>query len=79
MKIKVKLYGTLSLDVPGYEPSQGMDVEIPNGGKVKDLLDHLKISEARAAVVIANGRVLKANDKIRDGVPVDVFQSIKGG
>ena len=79
MKVKVKLYGTLSLQVPGYKPSQGLVVEIPDGATVKDLLSHLVISETRGAAFIASGRVLKADDKIQDGVSVDVFQSMQGG
>jgi len=79
MKVKVKLYGTLSLRVPEYKPSQGIDVEIPDGATVKDLLAYLEILESRGAAVIASGRVLKADDKVQDGVSVDVFQSIQGG
>jgi len=79
MKVKVKLYGTLSLRVPEYKPSQGIDVEIPDGATVKDLLAYLEILETRGAAVIVNGRVLKAADKVQDGVSVDVFQSIQGG
>ena len=79
MKVKVKLYGTLSLRVPEYKPSQGIDVEIPDGATVKDLLAYLEILETRGAAVIVNGRVLKAADKVQDGVSVDVFQNIQGG
>ena len=79
MKVKVKLYGTLSSHIPEYKSSQGIDVEIPDDGTVSDLLTHLGIPEKHGAAVIASGRVLKADDKIQDGVPVDVFQSIQGG
>ncbi len=79
MKVKVKLYGTLSLHVPGYEPSRGIDVEVPDGATVKDLLAYLDILETRGTAVIAGGRVLKADDKMQDGSSLDVFQSIQGG
>jgi sulfur carrier protein ThiS len=79
MKVKVKLYGTLSLNVPEYKPSQGIDIEMPDGATVKDLLTHLEILETRGATVIANGRVLKADDEMQDGSSLDVFQSIQGG
>jgi len=79
MKVKVKLYGTLSLQVPGYKPSQGMEVEIPDGATVKDLLAHLEILETRGAAVLASGRVLKTDDKVQDGSSFDIFQSIQGG
>ncbi|NIN01850.1 MAG: hypothetical protein GTO24_28245, partial [candidate division Zixibacteria bacterium] len=76
---RVKLHGTLSESFPGYQHSQGIEVEIPDGATVKDLLALLEISESQGAVVIVEGRVLKADDKIRDGVQVNVLQSICGG
>ena len=79
MKVKVKLYGTLSQRFPGYQHSQGIEVEIPEGATVKDLLALLEISESQGAVVIMEGRILKAGDKVRGGVPVNVLQAMRGG
>jgi sulfur carrier protein ThiS len=56
-----------------------IEVELPEGATVQDLLALLEISESQGAVVIMEGRVLKADDQMRWGVPVDVFQSIRGG
>jgi sulfur carrier protein ThiS len=79
MKMRVKLYGTLSERFPDYQPTQGMEVEIPEGATVKDLLALLEISESQGATVIAEGRVLKADDKMPQGVLVNVLQAIGGG
>ena len=79
MKLSVKLFGTYSQRFPGYQPAQGIEVEIPEGATAKDLLALLEISESQGAVVIMEGRVLKADDKMRCGVPVNVLQSIHGG
>ena len=79
MKVRVKLYGTLSLRVPGYQHSQGIDVELPEGPTVNDLLALLKISESQGAVVITEDRILKTDDEIPSGVQVNVLQSISGG
>jgi sulfur carrier protein ThiS len=79
MKVRVKLYGTYSQRFPGYQHSQGIEVDIPDGATVNDLLVHLEISESQGAVVIVEGRVLKADDKMRCGVPVNVLQAIGGG
>ena len=38
MKVNVKLYGTLSKAFPEYRHSLGMDVDIPQGATVDDLL-----------------------------------------
>ena len=79
MRVRVKLYGTLSQGFPGYRHSQGIEVEIPDGATAKDLLALLGISESRGAVVAVEGRVLKADDEMRRGVPVNVLQVISGG
>ena len=79
MKVTVRLYGTLSQRFPSSRNSQDMEIEIPDGATVKDLLGLLEISESRGAVVIAEGRVLKADARIQRGVPVDVVQAIGGG
>ena len=79
MRITAKLYGTLSGRFPGYQHAQGMEVEIPDGATVKDLLARLEISESKGAVVAMEGRILKASDKLRRGVPVHVFDAIHGG
>ena len=79
MKVRVKLFGTYSQRFPGYQHSQGIEVDIPDGATVKDLLALLEVSESRSAIVIVDGRILKADDEMEGGVPVNVFQAIQGG
>jgi sulfur carrier protein ThiS len=52
--VKVILYGTLSRQVPGYQHSKGMEVELPDGATVNDLLVFLGISKSQKAVVACN-------------------------
>jgi sulfur carrier protein ThiS len=79
MKLRVKLYGSLSQRFPNYQHSRGIEVEIPDGATVKDLLALLEISESQGAVVALEGRILKADDTIRDGVTVNIFHPLSGG
>jgi sulfur carrier protein ThiS len=79
MKVRVNLYGTLRQRFPGYQHSQGIEVEIPKGATVEDLLALLEISESQGAVVIVEGRILKADDEIQRGVPVTICQAVRGG
>jgi len=69
----------LSQQFPDYGHSEGIEVEITEGTTVKDLVARLEISEPQGAVVAMEGRILKADDKIRCGVPVNVLQAIHGG
>jgi sulfur carrier protein ThiS len=79
MKVRVKLFGALSQRFSDYQHSQGIEVEMPEGATVKDLLALLEISETQGTVVIAEGRILKADDKVRCGVLVNVLQAVYGG
>jgi sulfur carrier protein ThiS len=79
MNVQVKLYGTLGQRFPGYQPSQGIEVDIPGGTTVRDFLALLGISESQRVVVIVEGRILKADDEIPRRVPVSVLQAIHGG
>ena len=56
-----------------------MEVELPEGATAKDLLALLELPESQGAVVIAGGRVSKAEDRLQRGVPVNVMQAIDGG
>jgi sulfur carrier protein ThiS len=79
MKVRVQLYGTLSRRVAGYRHAQGIEIELPEGATVNELLALLKISEPQRAVVTIDGRIQKADDKIPSGVHARVFQSVHGG
>ena len=57
MKIRVDLYGTLSLQVSRYRHSQGIEMELQEGATVNDLLALLKIDKSRKAVVAIDGRI----------------------
>ena len=79
MKIRVKLFGTLSYDHPCYRPGKGLEIDIPPNAKVDDLLGHLKIAESQGIVVTINGRIMKSDDTLQSGADVHVFQSVFGG
>lgn len=79
MKIIVKLFGTLAQEFPGYNHEEGMDIELPDGSEVKDLLSHLEISKFRENVVVMKGRVVKPSDALEKGCLIQIFQSVFGG
>jgi sulfur carrier protein ThiS len=79
MKVRVNLYGTLGLRIPGYQHSQGLEVELPDGATVKDLLTLLKISGSEGAVVAIEGHIKKTDDKLPGGAQAQVFQTVHGG
>jgi sulfur carrier protein ThiS len=79
VKVKVKLFGTLGQNISGYRHSQEIEVEIPDGAMVRDLLAHLGISESQGVAVIVEGRILEVDDMLQDGSLVNVMQAVSGG
>ena len=79
MQVMVKLYGTLEKRVPGYLHSEGIVVEIPDNGKVNDLLSALNIPKSKNVVVAMDGRILTQDDKLRNDAHVNVMQPLHGG
>jgi sulfur carrier protein ThiS len=79
VKIRVRLYGTLRGSLPGDEPPEGIEVEMPEGATAGDLLDLLGIAGSRGAVVVMDGRVLAADGGLKAGTAVHIFQAIGGG
>jgi len=79
MKIKVFLYGTFRERVKDYQHHKGFDVELPTGASAKDILSTLGISSESGAVVIQNGRILKADETVNEGMSFNILQSIHGG
>ena len=79
MRLRVKLFGTLPQRYPGYDSSQGLEVEIPDGAKVKDLLARLEIYASDGGLVAVDNLVLQKDDVLQEGVSVRIFQSALGG
>lgn len=79
MKVEVKLFGILGQRFPDYHHEHGMEVEIPDGARVKDLLAHLEISTSQGGIVSVDTRLMKPNDKLQNGALVNIFQPVFGG
>jgi sulfur carrier protein ThiS len=79
MRIRVKLFGTLRKGFPNHDSEQGLEVVIPDGASVEDLLAHLEIRGKRIGMVSVGGRVVRRDAILEDGELVRVFQPIFGG
>ena len=79
MKVTVKLFGTLSSGIPGYDHAHGLEVDLPEGAIVNDLMVLLEISERQKAVVAIDGRIRKGSYKILSGACAQIFQPMHGG
>jgi sulfur carrier protein ThiS len=79
MKIKVKLFGELRKRIPAYKPNKGLEMDVPEGSKVADLLAILGIPKSPGATVIMGGRILPLEEKLINGSLVNIFHVMYGG
>lgn len=79
MKITVKLFGELKRKIPDYRPDKGLEMDIPEGSKVADLLALLGIPTSPGATVIMEGRVLPWEEKLINGSLINLFHVMYGG
>ncbi len=79
MKVKVKLFGTLPQRYSDYDSTKGLEVEIPDGAQVKDLLARLEISASDGGLVAIDSLMVQHDHELKDGVAVRIFQRAFGG
>ncbi len=79
MIVKVRLFGNLGKRFPGYDHEEGMDVDLPDGAVVADLLTHLDVSSAHGGLVSAGTLPMKPDDELPAGTTLSIFQPVFGG
>ena len=79
MKIQVILFGTLRKSFPDHDPVHGMEVEIPEGSTVGDLIAHIDLPAKKFGMVSMDGHLVKTGNLVQENAVVRVFQPIFGG
>ena len=79
MKIQVILFGTLRKSFSDHDPLHGMEVEIPEGSTVGDLISYLDLPAKKFGMVSMDGHLVKAGHHLKENAVVRVFQPIFGG
>ena len=79
LRLTVKLYGTLSRSFDDYNHMSGLEVDIPEGAAIHDLLDYLNLSSERLGMIYMDGKLLNKKSRLKDGAQIKIFQPISGG
>ena len=79
MKIRVILFGTLRKSFSDHDSLLGMEVEIPEGSTVGDLIAHIDLPAKKFGLVSVDGHLAKAGNRLQENAVVRVFQPIFGG
>jgi molybdopterin converting factor small subunit len=81
MKVHVRAYATLAGRVyrKGLRAGSTVEIEIQNGGLIKDLLDVLKLPSSETKIVFVNGRARDFDYALSEGDHVGLFPPLGGG
>lgn len=79
IKLKIKLYGTLSRSFDQYDHSSGLDVQLDGSPYVQDLLDYLGIDSKRVGMVVMDGMTVQPESELTNGSLIKILQPIAGG
>ena len=79
MQVKVKLFASLAAMVPNSEPGRPVDVELPSGSSIRDLISTLHLPEDAPRVIFVNGRAESMDHVLRETDEVGMFPPIGGG
>ncbi len=79
MKVKVRLYATLSRYNPEGKGDQQFTVELNEGSVVPDLLDKLGVPKEEVKQVFVRHKARQPDYQLQDGEQVAVFPPVAGG
>lgn len=79
MRIRVKLFATLSRYQAAVAPGVPVETELPDGATVANLLQQLELPATEARVIFVNGLIRAAGWPLQAGDEVGIFPPLGGG
>ena len=79
MKIEINLYASLARYLPSGFPGKGLEMNIPVGTKVGEVLEMLKVPDEEVKMIFLNGLHAKSDKVLKDGDRLGVFPPVAGG
>ncbi len=79
MSLNIKLYGTLSRSIDGYDHLSGINIDLPKGSTIDDLLTHFKILPKRVGMILMDGKAIQAGALLTKEAQIKILQPIAGG
>lgn len=79
MSVHVKLSTTLRAFAPGYNPLNGLHVDIPPGTTAENLALRLGLPLEQIKIIMINGRHADPDTPLQDGDRIGFFPAVGGG
>lgn len=79
MRISVKLIATYREHLPPGTKGNKIEIDVPEGTSVADVMARFKIPQDETSVIVVNGTTVPLSTIVREGDLVSAFSAIAGG
>jgi len=79
LRVKVKLFGGLEKILNNVSVGETLEVELPDGNTVKDLLERIGIPEKESHTLLVNGLHAELDTVLQPSDRVSIFPPVGGG
>lgn len=79
MRVQVKLFATLRRYVAGAESGNAIEIELPEGARIRDVIVALALPSDQVKVSFVNGRARGDDWRLEPGDELGIFPPIGGG
>jgi sulfur-carrier protein len=79
MPLQVMLFATLRRFVPGYDPYQGLTLDIPPGAPLSQIIQHLGLPPEDVTLILVNGVHRQPDFQLLGDERVAFFPPVGGG
>lgn len=79
MRVTVRVYATLCRYVPGIFAGTPIEIELPDGSTVADLIEQVEIPAREVKIAFVNGRTRPLDWLLESGDEAGIFPPIGGG
>jgi len=77
--IRAKLFATLRRYYPHLGIGKAMEVELPDGATVSQLIEQLQLPAGEIKVIFVNSIVRNVDHPLADGDEIGIFPAVGGG
>jgi len=77
--VEVRVFGGLEKKIPGASYGKPMEIDVPDGTSVKELIDMLNIPPGDVFTILVNGVNTPKENALKQGDRVAFFPPVGGG
>jgi len=79
IQLTIRLFGTLSSQIPDYSHTKGFVIEVQDGVTPKKVLKRMKIPLSHIGLIIYNNKAIQYDTPLAGKANISFFSPISGG